>query len=381
MTNTQVAVDCAVMRGGTSKGLYFLATDLPIDPVARDRFLLAAMGSPDVREIDGMGGGHPLTSKVAVISKSTRPGIDVDYLFLQVWPDRAEVSDQQNCGNILAGVGPFAIERGLVAANNAADAVTPVAIWMVNTDSKATAFIETPDGRVNYAGDARIDGVPGTHAPININFEDVAGSSCGTLLPTGNVVDTVTTALQPAGVQVTCIDNGMPVVCLNAADFGISGYETPAELEANADLRAKVEAVRLAVGERMNLGDVTNKTVPKMSLLAPARDGGLVSTRTFIPHRVHESIGVLGAVSVATACMLKGSVANRITGLANTSDVAGANAADSVDVEVEHPTGFFTVQMEVDSTGGQPVVTKSALLRTARMLMSGSVYVPKSAWN
>ena len=370
MANTQVSVDCSVMRGGTSKGLYFLASDLPTDAAARDRFLLAAMGSPDVREIDGMGGGHPLTSKVAVVSKSNRPGIDVDYLFLQVWPDRAEVSDQQNCGNILAGVGPFAIERGLVPV---AGELTSVAIWMVNTDSKATATVETPGGRVNYAGEARIDGVPGTHAPININFEDVAGSSCGALLPTGNVIDQVSVPGLPAPVSVTCIDNGMPVVCLNAAEFGISGYETPAELEANATLRANVEAVRLAVGERMNLGDVTNKTVPKMSLLAPARDGGLVATRTFIPHRVHESIGVLGAVSVATACMLKGSVANQIAGL--------TDASDSVLVEVEHPTGFFTVQLEVDSSGDQPVVTKSALLRTARMLMSGSVFVPESAWS
>jgi 4-oxalomesaconate tautomerase len=363
MTNTEVAVPAALMRGGTSKGLYFLESDLPADTAARDRFLLAAMGSPDVREIDGMGGGHPLTSKVAVVSASDRAGIDVDYLFLQVWPDRAEVSDQQNCGNILAGVGPFAIERGLVAATGD---LTPVAIYMVNTDSKATAFVETPGGTVNYAGTARIDGVPGTHAPININFEDVAGSSCGALLPTGNVVDEV------LGLQVTCIDNGMPVVCLNASDFGITGYETPAEIEANAELRARVEEIRLAVGPLMNLGDVTNKTVPKMSLLSKAADGGLLNTRTFIPHRVHESIGVLGAVSVATACMLEGSVAAQIAGL--------GTVGSSLEVEVEHPTGFFTVQMEVDNSSGSPVVTKSALLRTARMLMSGSVYVLESAW-
>lgn len=363
MTNTQVSIPCSVMRGGTSKGLYFLASDLPTDVAARDRFLLAAMGSPDVREIDGMGGGHPLTSKVAVVSKSSRQGIDVDYLFLQVWPDRAEVSDQQNCGNILAGVGPFAIEQGLVTAQSE---VTPVSIYMVNTDSKATAFVETPNGLVNYAGTARIDGVPGTHAPININFEDVAGSSCGALLPTGNTVDLVN------GVEVTCIDNGMPVVCLNAVDFGISGYESPAELEANQDLRDRVEAIRLAVGERMNLGDVTNKTVPKMSLLSKAKDGGLINTRTFIPHRAHDAIGVLGAVSVATACMLKGSVAAKIAGL--------EEIADSLDIEVEHPTGFFTVQMEVDQTGGELKVTKSALLRTARLLMRGEIFVPKSAW-
>jgi 4-oxalomesaconate tautomerase len=363
MTNSQVGVPAALMRGGTSKGLYFLASDLPSDREARDRFLLAAMGSPDVREIDGVGGGHPLTSKVAVVSRSERPGIDVDYLFLQVWPDRAEVSDQQNCGNILAGVGPFAIERGLVPA---AGDVTPVVIFMVNTDSKATAFIETPGGVVNYAGDARIDGVPGSHAPIMINFEDVAGSSTGALLPTGNAVDVVN------GIDVTCIDNGMPVVCLAASDLGVTGYETPVELEANTELRATVEAIRLAVGPMMNLGDVTNKTVPKMSLLAPAREGGLVATRTFIPHRVHESIGVLGAVSVATACMIEGSVAARVAGV--------TSSAPALTVDVEHPTGFFTVQMEVDRSSGELVVTKSALLRTARMLMSGDVFVLDSAW-
>lgn len=363
MTNTQVSIPCSVMRGGTSKGLYFLASDLPADIAARDRVLLAAMGSPDVREIDGMGGGHPLTSKVAVVSKSEREGIDVDYLFLQVWPDRAEVSDQQNCGNILAGVGPFAIEQGLVEATGE---LTPVSIYMVNTDSKATAYIETPGGLVNYQGSARIDGVPGTHAPININFEDVAGSSCGALLPTGNVVDVVN------GVEVTCIDNGMPVVCLKAEDFGISGYETPAELEANQPLRDQVEAIRLAVGERMNLGDVANKTVPKMSLLSKAQNGGLINTRTFIPHRAHDAIGVLGAVSVATACMLKGSVAAQIAGL--------NEIADSLEIEVEHPTGFFTVQMEVDQSGDQIKITKSAQLRTARLLMRGDIFVPKSVW-
>ncbi|GAA3884140.1 4-oxalomesaconate tautomerase [Leifsonia kafniensis] len=375
MTNTQVSVPCSVMRGGTSKGLYFLADDLPVDRSARDRFLLAAMGSPDPREIDGMGGGHPLTSKVAVVSRSTRPGIDVDYLFLQVWPDRAEVSDQQNCGNILAGVGPFAIESGLV---DAGDGVTDVSIYMVNTDSRATASVQTPGRLVEYAGDARIDGVPGTHAPITLNFEDVAGSSCGALLPTGNVVDTIYVDGDGdgVGIRVTCIDNGMPVVCLNAADFGVTGYETPAELEANTELRERVEAIRLQVGPLMNLGDVTNKTVPKMSLLAPARNGGLLSTRTFIPHRVHESIGVLGAVSVATACMLEGSVAADIAGLGSTGD--DGSIADSLEVAVEHPTGFFTVQMQVDNSSGSPVVTKSALLRTARLLMSGTVHVLQS---
>jgi 4-oxalomesaconate tautomerase len=360
-TNSQVSLPCSVMRGGTSKGLFFLATDLPSDTDARDKFLLSAMGSPDAREIDGMGGGHPLTSKVAVVSKSSRIGVDVDYLFLQVWPDRPEVSDQQNCGNILAAVGPFAIETGLVEVTSD---LTPVVIYMVNTDSKATAYIETPNGRVNYEGTARIDGVPGFHAPVDLNFEDVAGSSCGSLLPTGNVVDVVN------GVEVTCIDNGMPVVCLKAEDFGVTGNETPAELESNSALKEKIEAIRLELGARMNLGDVTNKTVPKMSLLSKAKDGGLINTRTFIPHRVHEAIGVLGAVSVATACVLKGSVAHQIT------EVTPGDGA--VEIEVEHPTGFFTVQMQIDSSGAELKILKSALLRTARMLMSGTIFVPKS---
>lgn len=359
----QTAIPCSVMRGGTSKGLYFLASDLPSDVPTRDAVLLAAMGSPDAREIDGMGGGHPLTSKVAVVSKSERDGVDVDYLFLQVWPDRAEVSDQQNCGNILAGVGPFAIEQGLVPAN---DGVTSVRIFMVNTDSLATAHVLTPSGRVRYDGDARIDGVPGTHAPINIDFEDVAGSTCGALLPTGNVVDEV------EGVRVTCIDNGMPVVCINAADLGLDGTESPAAIEADAEVRARIEAIRLAIGPRMNLGDVTNKTVPKMSLLSPATAGGAVSTRTLIPHRVHEAIGVLGAVSVATACLIPGSVAHDVAGIEPTGDATA--------VEVEHPTGFFTVTMDVSLSNGGVEVRKSALLRTARLLMRGDVLIPSRIW-
>lgn len=363
MTNTQIAVPCSVMRGGTSKGLYFLASDLPSEVTARDRFLLEAMGSPDPREIDGMGGGHPLTSKVAVVSRSNRVGIDVDYLFLQVWPDRAEVGDQQNCGNILAGVGPFAIEKGLVPPTGD---LTKVSIYMVNTDSKATAIIETPGGKVNYQGDARIDGVAGTHAPIMINFEDVAGSSCGALLPTGNVVDRI------LGVETTLIDNGMPVICLKAEDFGISGLESPAELEANQELCDRVEAIRIKAGELMNLGDVTEKTIPKVSLLSKASNGGMLSTRTFIPQRVHEAIGVLGAVSVATACILEGSVANQVAGM--------PEASAALEVEVEHPTGFFTVALEADWSTGELKMLKSALLRTARLLMSGDVYVSKKAW-
>ncbi len=361
----QTAIPCAVMRGGTSKGLMFLAGSLPADRATRDAVLLAAMGSPDPREIDGMGGAHPLTSKVGVVSLSARDEADVEYLFLQVWPDRPEVSDSQNCGNILAAVGPFAIEQGLVPA---AGPVTPVRIWMRNTQTLATAFVQTPDGGVRYDGTARIDGVPGTHAPIPIEFADVAGSSCGALLPTGNVTDVV------ESTTVTCIDNGMPVVCLAAADFGLTGQESPADLEANAALRQRVEAIRLAAGPLMNLGDVTEKTVPKMSLVSPPANGGTVSTRTFIPHRVHEAIGVFGAVSVATACVLPGSVAHEVA-------VVPEKADGSIDIEVEHPTGFFTVTIEVTTENGTPVVTRSALLRTARLLMRGEVLVPSSVWD
>ena len=360
---TQTAIACSVLRGGTSKGLYFLAGDLPEDRTVRDAVVLAAMGSPDEREIDGIGGGHPLTSKVAVVGRSARTDADVDYLFLQVWPDRAEVSDNQNCGNLLAGVGPFALEVGLIPAQSD---VTDVRIWMENTDSLAVAHVETPCGKVRYDGDARIDGVPGTHAPIPIDFLDVAGSSCGALLPTGNAVDEVD------GVRVTCIDHGMPVVCIAATDLGVTGHESPPELEGNEELTARVESIRLQAGRLMNLGDVANQTVPKMSLLSAAGHGGVVDTRTFIPRRVHEAIGVFGAVSVATACLVPGSVAAELADLPQTNGV--------VELDVEHPSGFFTVSMDVDVADGQVVVHRAALLRTARLLMRGDVFVPASVW-
>ncbi len=362
---SQTAIPASVMRGGTSKGLMFLEADLPADRATRDAVLLAAMGSPDEREIDGMGGAHPLTSKVAVVSLSSRDNADVEYLFLQVWPDRPEVSDSQNCGNMLAAVGPFAIEQGLVPAG---DPVTPVRIWMRNTQTLATALVGTPGGQVRYDGPARIDGVPGTHAPIPLEFADVAGSSCGALLPTGNPVDVI------EGTAVTCIDNGMPVVCIAAADLGVTGQESPAELEGDSELTKRVEAIRLAAGPLMNLGDVTSATVPKMSQLSPPARGGAVSTRTFIPRRVHEAIGVLGAVSVATACVLPGSVAHRIASVPDKTE-------GSIEVEVEHPTGFFTVTIDVAPDGGSVKVTRSALLRTARLLMRGEVYVPSSVWD
>lgn len=346
-------VRCMWMRGGTSKGGYFLAEDLPADIEARDRFLLEVMGSPDPRQIDGMGGADPLTSKVAVVKRSARPGIDVDYLFLQVFVDKPIVTDSQNCGNILAGIGPFAIERGLVPAQQAR---TEIRIHMENTGQTAIATVETPGGGVTYEGGARIDGVPGTAAPVAIAFEDTAGSSCGALLPTGNAVDVV------EGVEVTLIDNGMPCVVLRAADVGISGTETREELEANEALRAKLEKIRLAAGPMMNLGDVAEKSVPKMTMVSAPRSGGTISTRTFIPHRCHASIGVLGAVSVATACLLPGSPAAALALIPPGSEKS---------LSIEHPSGEMTVIASMDAEGQ---IGRAAILRTARKLFDGVVF-------
>lgn len=350
-------IECMWMRGGTSKGAYFLADALPADEQARADILLRVMGSPDSRQIDGMGGADPLTSKVAVVKKSERDDADVDYLFLQVFVDQAIVTDAQNCGNILAGVGPFAIERGLVEP---VEGETEVRIFMENTGQIAVARVLVKDGEVQYEGDARIDGVPGYSAAVPITFKDTAGSSCGALLPTGNAVDVVD------GIEVTLIDNGMPCVVMRASDMGITGHETREELEANDVLRAKLESIRLQVGPMMNLGDVAEKSVPKMTMVSAPTDGGAISTRTFIPHRCHASIGVLGAVSVATAAVLKGSPANA---LANYTD------ASRMTLDVEHPTGCMTVVLDKDAQGE---VGSAALLRTARKLFDGKVFVHKN---
>ena len=337
---TGLSAPCMWMRGGTSKGGYFLANDLPADTATRDAFLLAVMGSPDPRQIDGLGAADPLTSKVAVVSKSSREGIDVDYLFLQVFVDQAIVTDAQNCGNILAGVGDE----------------TRVAIYMENTGQVAVATVQTPGGVPTYAGDAAIDGVPGTHAPIPLEFRDTAGSSCGALLPTGNAVDMVN------DVPVTLIDNGMPCVVMKAQDVGVTGYEDRDWLDNATDLKARIEAIRLIVGPMMNLGDVTEKSVPKMMLVAPPRNGGAVTVRSFIPHRAHATIGVLGAVSVATACLIEGSPA---------AEVAQIPLGSRKTLSVQHPTGEMSCVLETDDTGA---VRTAALLRTARKLMDGVVF-------
>ncbi|WP_267618493.1 4-oxalomesaconate tautomerase [Gordonia bronchialis] len=346
---------CMLMRGGTSKGAYFLATDLPADRAERDSMLLRAMGSPDPRQIDGIGGGHPLTSKVAVISPSARPDADVDYLFLQVAVDAAGVTDAQNCGNILAGVGPFAVERGLVPARAAE---TSVRIYQVNSRSIATATFPTAqDGTVDYNGDAEIAGVPGAAAPIRLTFADTAGSTCGSLFPSGNLSDDVD------GVQVTCIDNGMPVVLIRAAGVGITGTESPPDLEANTALADRLAVIRDQAGKLMGFDDLTGLSIPKITLVAPPADGGTLSTRTFIPVRAHTSIGVLGALTVAAAAHIPGTVAHQVA------------ASTTQTVRIEHPTGFLDCCIDVtSSTGGHPTVEGAAVLRTARKLFDGEVF-------
>lgn len=345
-------IPCLWMRGGTSKGAYFLASDLPPDAAARDSLLLRIMGSPDPRQIDGIGGADPLTSKVAILSPSSRPDADVDYLFLQVFVDQPLVSDKQGCGNILAGVGPAAIERGLVPA---IDGVTPVRIHMVNTGEIAVAKVATPGGRVTYHGTASIDGVPGTHAAVPLMFQDVAGSMCGALLPTGQLVDVIDE------VECTLIDNGMPCVIMRAGALGISGRESRETLDADDELKSRLEAIRLQAGPRMKLGDVSEASVPKMILVSEPTQGASINTRSFIPHRAHASIGVFAAVSVATACTLKGTPAAKVA----------VAPDDGRTFAIEHPTGVMEVIIERDPDGN---IAATGTLRTARKLFEGRVF-------
>jgi 4-oxalomesaconate tautomerase len=356
MEMRQFGVKCMLIRGGTSKGAYFLARDLPSDVGERDQLLLALMGSPDARQIDGLGGAHPLTSKVAIVSRSAHKDCDIDFLFAQVGVDKPMVDTTPNCGNILAGIGPFAIERGLIDIQGD---TTKVRVRTINTGTIAELLIKTPDGAVNYEGDARIDGVPGTSAPITIDFLDAEGSVCGTLLPTGNVMDIV------AGTDVTLIDNGMPVIVIKACDVGCSGYESRDALNANNALKARLESIRIAAGPLMNLGDVSAKVVPKIALVAPPRAGGHIATRSFIPHECHASIGVFAAVTVATAAALPGSTA---------FDVIEMPDGEHRAISVEHPTGEFTVNLTMGGTAQAPVVERAGLLRTARILFDGTAY-------
>jgi len=360
---SQTAIPCTLMRGGTSKGPFFLASDLPSDVRTRDRVLLAAMGSPDPRQIDGVGGADPLTSKVAIVSRSSRTGIDVDYLFVQVSVDQSLVDVTPTCGNMLAGVGPFAIEHGLVTPK---DPITSVTIHMVNTGTLAVAHVSTPGSQVTYTGETSIAGVPGTAAAIRIDFRDTAGSVCGALLPTGNTLD------QLDGIETTLIDNGMPMVVLRASDLGKTGYEAPAELDSDEKFKARLETIRILAGQRMGLGDVRARVVPKITLIAPPQASSHIMTRTFIPHKCHAAIGVLMAVTVGTACVLPDSVAR---GIVRPSEGPVKR------LSIGHPSGEFSVEFEVEQSGGGLKVVRSGLIRTARALFRGELLVPVSVWN
>ena len=367
----QRPIPCLFMRGGTSRGPFFDAADLPADIATRDRVLLAVMGSPDARQIDGLGGAHPLTSKVGIVSRGSRPGVDLDFLFAQLQPGKDTVDTTPNCGNMLAAVVPFALERGM---SRALGETTTLRVLTLNTDMQCDVTVQTPGGAVEYAGEARIDGVPGTSAPIRIAFLDTAGSVCSGLLPTGRVRDRIHVEAQgdaPAfDVDVTCIDNGMPLVIFKAGDVGRTGDESVAELNADTELKARIERLRIACGHAMQLGHVTGKNYPKMTLIAAPKHGGSIATRSFIPHVCHDAIGVLAAVTVATACVLDGSVAQGIavmpSGIPKT-------------VSVEHPTGEFSVELGLDPANPQNV-TRAALLRTARLIMRGEVLIPASVW-
>jgi 4-oxalomesaconate tautomerase len=337
-------VRCLLMRGGTSKGAFFLASDLPADAAERDDLLLRIMGSPDPAQIDGIGGAQPVTSKVAVLSHSAEPDCDVDYLFLQVGIDAATVSDRQTCGNLLAAVGQFAVERGLVAAGPER---TSVRIRMVNTGGRAESTFATPGGRVDFTGDTAVAGVPGTAAPVALAFAGTEGSVCGSLLPTGRLVDEID------GLLVTCIDNGMPVVVARAGD------EEPAP--------ERIQSLRLQAGKLMGLGDVTGSAVPKITFVSAPRAGGAIGTRTFNafdPVRAHPSIGVFGAVSVVTAALLDGAVGHELL----------VRPADGRPFAVEHPSGSLQVDVDVDQESGPPRVRRSAVIRTARPLFDGITF-------
>jgi 4-oxalomesaconate tautomerase len=356
----QRPIPCYFMRGGTSHGPFFRASDLPLDVAIRDRVLLAALGSPDARQIDGIGGADPLTSKVGIVSPGEH-GVDLEFLFAQVSLKEPLVDTTPNCGNMLAAVVPFAIESGMLPARGA---TTTLRVLTKNTGTLSDIEVQTPGGRVEYAGSARIDGVPGTAAPVNISFLDTAGSVCGALFPTGHLIDRFD------GVEVTCIDNGMPVVVMLAGDLGVTGSETRDQLNANTGLKQRIESIRLQAGPAMKLGDVAKKVVPKMCLVSRASAGGHINTRTFIPHDCHSAVGVLGAVTVATAAVTPGTVAHRV-----------AEVPDGMrkTFSVQHPSGEFTVVLEMDPR--KPAeVARASLLRTARLLMRGEVMIPGDIW-
>lgn len=354
------SIPCTLMRGGTSKGPYFHAADLPADPLERDRVLLAAMGSPHARQVDGIGGGDTLTSKVVIVKGSTVPGIDVEYLFAQVSVETATVDTTPNCGNMLSGVGPFAIENGLVPAG---DPLTILRILNVNTGKVVEAVVQTPGGQVTYDGTARIDGVPGSGAPILLNFLDAAGAKTGRLFPTGNRIDPID------GVEVSCVDFSSPLVFVPAEVLGKSGYETKRELDADRVLKVRLESIRLQVALAAGLGDARDKVLPKIALVAPPRAGGVVASRYFTPWNCHSAYAVTGALCLAAAASIPGTVVHR---------AARPRPDDPALVTIEQPAGTLDIRMKAapDSTSDDPVFVSAGLIRTARRLFQGRVHIP-----
>ncbi len=358
----QKAIPYMQIRGGSSKGLYFNAKDLPSNTEEKDRVLISAMcgrGPSDERQIDGLGGADPLTSKVGIISLSTRDDADLEYEFVQVLLGEDKTDRTQNCGNILAGVLPFALETGMLPIQGE---ITEYRIFMKNSASLCRVRVRTPHGSITYAGTTSIDGVPGTSAAIDCLYEGITGSTCGALFPTGNKMDII------GDVPVTCLDNGMPVVLIRAKDLEKSGYESPSELSDDLILKEKLEKIRLIAGKMMNLGDVSSKVVPKMTLIAPPRNRGLISTRSFIPHRVHATVGVLAAVTIATGCLVPGTVAYSI---------ATIPEEDGNSYLVEHPVGNISVSLELENDTELPVVKSAGVIRTARALSRGELLLPE----
>tara|TARA_B100000029_G_scaffold362826_1_gene355849 strand:+ start:2904 stop:3986 length:1083 start_codon:yes stop_codon:yes gene_type:complete len=358
---SQRGIPCLFMRGGTSRGPFFRLTDLPIDEEKRKKVLLAALGSPDIRQIDGLGGANMLTSKVAIINSSEKEGIDIDYLFAQVWLDKAIVDITPSCGNMLSGVGPFAIERGMVKAKKGE---TVIRIYNVNTGSTIESVIQTPNGQITYEGVQHIDGVPGTAAPILLKFSDVVGSKCGALFPTGETKEKID------GITVSCVDVAMPMVMMRASDLGITGYDTN-NISNNSNLMNRIERIRLEAGKRMGLGDVTDKVIPKVSLLAKPRFGGTIYSCYLTPHHVHDAHAVTGAICVACSALIKKTI---------TEKISNDNSSVSQNVQIEHPAGAFDITLELSGKGKNTQVLNAGVVRTARKIMEGEVFIPERLW-
>ncbi len=351
-----LSIPCVLMRAGTSRGPFFLRDWLPEGDEARNQALIGAIGASDPLQLDGLGGGSTLNSKVAIVSRSSQPDCDLDYLFAQVGVGHQSVDTRPNCGNMLSGVVPFAIDQGLIPAQ---DGSTTARVFNVNTGSRIDITVRTPGGKVTYEGDARIDGVAGTAAPVLLNFLDAWGAITGQLFPTGQRIDTID------GVELTCIDAAMPLMIMRATDLGMSGRERPAELDANTALLARIEALRLQAGQRMGLGDVSGSVVPKPVLVSAGDSAHSITSRYFTPHKCHASHAVTGAIGVATAFALPGTVAS---GQAMT---AGRHA-----LVVLHPAGQIDVEVTLQGEGAQASVQSAALVRTVRKIMQGVLHLP-----